>query len=66
MVTPPSCDSPAMNCSREFFSFSLHVVAGEAMVSSRTRRTPKKGMASLLTLLFHEKCGAVCMFFHEY
>jgi hypothetical protein len=55
-----------MNCSREFFSFSLHVVAGEAMVSSRTRRTPKKGMASLLTLLFHEKCGAVCMFFHEY
>jgi len=52
-----------MNCIREIFSFSLHEVAGEAMVSSSTRGRPKKGMASLLTLLLYEKCGALRMVF---
>lgn len=68
VVTPPSCDdSSAINSRRELFSFSLHEVAGEAMVSSSTRGRPKKGMASLLTLLLHENCGALCMFFfHEF
>jgi hypothetical protein len=57
-----------MNCIRELFSSSLHEVAGEAMMSSSTRGRPKKGMASLLTLLLHEKmwCSPHGFPFHEF
>ncbi|CAM0946832.1 unnamed protein product [Alopecurus aequalis] len=56
-LRPPSCESPARSCRREFFSCTVQELAGEAKEISSTRAKPRKGTGN--RLLFELWCG--CM-----